>query len=138
MSRRRESGGMRHLRPRNKGKGCGSGEAKQLQQPRATYLFDYGLRRRCAGRRRILVPGGSQPIRCQGRWQYATDDPAKETPARGSMQTAVYIAHQPVNNLNRVRAVLRQCTAQPPTKFSGINCSAYGAVCETVKIAHSM
>jgi hypothetical protein len=51
------------------------------------------------------------------------------------VQTAIYIAHQVVDDFNSIRGVLRQGTAQPTTEFSGIKCCPHRAVRQAVKIA---
>jgi hypothetical protein len=54
------------------------------------------------------------------------------------VQTAIYVAHQAVDDFNGVRGVSRQGTAQSTTKFCGIECRPHRAVGQALKVTGGM
>jgi hypothetical protein len=99
---------MRHLGARDKGKARGLRQAEQLLEPAASHLFDHGLGRTAGMDRRVLVPGRHQPVRRKRRRQGAADHPAEEAAAARAKNATGRIAHEIVDHLCRVGAVLRQ------------------------------
>jgi hypothetical protein len=119
---------MRHLAAGDQRERGGFGQAEQRLQPCAADFFRYGSRRATDIGGAILVPGRGQPIRREGDGQRSADDETEEASAGRADEPALDVAHELVDDCDRIGRSRRHRAAEAATKLIGADRRADGAM----------
>ena len=109
---------MRHLRAGDERERCRRRDAEQIFEPRPADIFDDRFSGRGDIRRRILIPGGRQPIGGQRHRQRPADHPTEKARIGGAKNTGFGMTDKVVDNVLRGGWRLRQRAAELGAQFS--------------------